>query len=336
MANGDIALLSVFPDSLARFTSNRRIGERSVARCAAAMIPYVEQPSVRIGPLTIHAFGVIIAAAVLIGLEIGRRRIQRFGLDPKVGEGFAWYVIVGGFLGAHLFSVLFYFPAEVAQSPLVLFKLWEDISSFGGILGGLVAAWLYFRIKAQQIDRATRWIYVDVAAFVFPISLAIGRIACSLAHDHPGTLTGLPLAVSLKTERAREYITGIFRGAGRLTELPAAPVFARLGFHDLGWYEFLYLSVVVVPLMFLVDGRRHSTRPAGALLALFILLYMPVRFALDFLRVSDVRYAGLTPAQWVAGTMLVSLPVVWLNRRQAPARLETRQFDSAAKTEDRQ
>lgn len=275
-------------------------------------VPYLEQPSLSIGPLTIHAFGAIVAAAVFAGLTIGARRFAKLELDQAVGEGFAWWVIVGGFLGAHLFSVLLYFPEKVAANPLILFKIWEDISSFGSILGGGLGVWLFFQFRARDIDAPTRWAYLDVAAFVFPISLMIGRIACSLAHDHPGTVTDFPLAVSLESEKAREYMTGVYSDAHRLAELPGPAALAHLGFHDLGWYEFLYLVVVVVPIILVLDRRR---RPAGFFLSAFILLYMPVRFLLDFLRVSDVRYEGLTPAQWGAGLALVMLPVVVVSRR---------------------
>lgn len=272
------------------------------------MIPYFEQPSVRLGPITIHAFGVIVAAAVYAGLAVGARRFDREGLDRALGERLAWWAITGGFLGAHLFSVLFYFPREVAENPLVVLKLWEDISSFGSILGGLLGVWLFFHLRAPAVNGAMRWAYLDVAAFVFPISLMIGRIACSLAHDHPGTIATFPLAVSLRSAEAQDYITGVYRSAGRLAELPPASALAQLGFHDLGWYEFLYLATFVVPVTLWLARRR---RAPGFFLAIFIMLYTPVRFLLDFLRVSDVRYAGLTPAQWVAALMLLALPAVW-------------------------
>lgn len=280
------------------------------------MIPYVEQPCVQLGPLRVCAFGVIVAAAVLGGLELGRRRFVTLGLERRVGEGLACYAVVGGFLGAHLFSVLLYFPEKVARDPLVLLKLWEDISSFGSILGGLIGIWLYFRLKAPELDGVRRWAFIDVAAYVFPVSLAIGRIACSLAHDHPGTITRFPLAVSLESVSARNYITEVYRGAGRLAELPPAPVLGELGFHDLGWYEFLYLSLVVVPVVFFLARRP---RPAGTFLLTFTLLYVPVRFALDFLRVSDIRYAGLTPAQWTGAAMLLLVPFVWMRGRPRDA-----------------
>jgi phosphatidylglycerol:prolipoprotein diacylglycerol transferase len=279
------------------------------------LIPYFAQPSVSFGPLTIHAFGVIVAIAVFAGLMIGGRRFRRLGLDRALGERLAWWAVVGGFLGAHLFSVLLYFPHEVADNPLVLFKLWENLSSFGSIIGGMIGIWIFFRVRAPNIGTATQLAYVDVAAFVFPISLMIGRIACSLAHDHPGTVTDFPLAVSLKSAQAGEYINHVYADAGRLAELPPAQALAHLGFHDLGWYEFLYLAAVVVPATLLL-GRR--ARAPGFFLGAFILLYMPVRFFLDFLRVADVRYAGLTPAQWAALAALLGLATIIVHARRRP------------------
>ena len=280
------------------------------------MIPYIDQPSFSAGSLTITAFGVIVSGAVLAGFEIGRRRFRDLGLDAATGEGLGWYAIVGGFIGAHVFSVLFYFPEKVVSNPLILFKLWEDISSFGSILGGLLAIWVYFRIKAPGVRAERRRAYLDVVAFTFPFSLAIGRLACSLAHDHPGSLTTSPLAISLESPAAREYISSVYRNAGRAAELPSAEAMVRMRFHDLGWYEFLYLTAIVVPAVLSLNHRRRGHLPTGRFAALFILLYMPVRFALDFLRVGDARYAGLTPAQWTALALFGALPVVWLRWRR--------------------
>jgi hypothetical protein len=47
----------------------------------------------------------------------------------------------------------------------------------------------------------------------------------------------------------------------------------------------------------------------------FAALYLPVRFGFDMLRVADVRYAGLTPAQWVAALIMAALPFVAVRHR---------------------
>jgi phosphatidylglycerol:prolipoprotein diacylglycerol transferase len=276
-----------------------------------AYVPYFEQPGLSIGPLTIHAFGAIVAASVWAGLEIGKRRFQKTGLDPMLGERMAWWLLIGGFLGAHLFAVLFYFPRELARDPLILLRVWDPISSFGGILGGALGLWLFFRYRAPPLEVRARWAYVDVAAYVFSVSLMIGRLGCTLAHDHPGTVTRFPLAVSLRTADAQSYIQRVYAGAGRASELPGQETLMTMGFHDLGWYEFLYLALVVVPVI-LVRGRKPVAQPAQ-LLTTFVVLYMPVRFALDFLRVSDLRYAGFTPAQWAALAAIAVVP--WMYQR---------------------
>lgn len=278
------------------------------------MIPFLEQPSIQLGPITVHAFGAIVAGAVLVGLEFGRRRFRRLGLDSARGERLAWWVVAAGFLAAHVFSVLLYFPDKLVANPLLLLKVWEDISSFGGIMGGMAGLWLFFRLKDPAVDMRTRLSYMDAIAFVFPFALAIGRIACSLAHDHPGEVTSFPLAVSLKSPEAQEFIAGVYRAAGRLDELPPSAEFRDLGFHDLGWYELVYLSLVVLPLLAVLDRKP---RPAGFFVVTFIVLYMPLRLGLDFFRVIDVRYVGLTPAQWTASLTLLGLPGVLLYMRAA-------------------
>ena len=277
------------------------------------MVPYVSQPSLHLGPISIHAFGVIVALSVFLGLEVARRRFRGLGLTPAIGEGLAWWALVGGFLGAHLFSVLFYFPEKVLRNPLVLFKLWEDVSSFGGLLGGLLALGFYLRRRVPSIPAVTRRQLIDAVAYAFAVALLVGRLACTLAHDHPGTITRFPLAISLATAPAQAYITQVYTDAGRAAELPPPDELAHLAFHDLGWYEFLYLGVIVVPVILLLGRRPPDQQRTGTMAVTFLAHYMPVRFAFDFFRVSDVRYVALTPAQWVI--LLVFLPFAFYLRR---------------------
>lgn len=64
----------------------------------------------------------------------------------------------------------------------------------------------------------------------------------------------------------------------------------------------------MVPILLWLNRRR---RVPGTFLLAFLLAYLPIRFVLDFLRVADARYAGLTPAQWVAlAGLLIAAPYV--------------------------
>lgn len=273
------------------------------------MLPYIEQPAWHLGPLTIHAFGVAVAGAMWYGLTMGRRRFELSGLDPLVGQKLEGWMIAAGMLGAHLFSVLLYFPDQLRADPWLLLRVWEDISSLGAMLGGMIGALLFFAMRLRDGAWQTRLAYLDAVAFVFPGALAIGRVGCALAHDHPGAVTSFPLSISLKTAAAQSYIRGVYDGAG----LPLPGNYANLGFHDLALYELLFLALLVVPLFVYWS---HSKRPVGFYLAAFATLYFPVRFGLDALRVGDARYLGLTPAQWGSAVVLAVLPLAAMGRRK--------------------
>lgn len=273
------------------------------------MLPYIEQPAWHFGPLTIHAFGVAVAAAMWYGLALGQRRFEHSFLDSVAGQQLGGWMIAGGVLGAHLLSVLAYFPDKLGEDPWLLLRVWDNISSLGGMLGGLAGAFLFFSLRLPGSTRQTRLRYLDAVAFVFPAALAIGRVGCALAHDHPGVITSFPLGVSLETGAAQSYMHDVYGAAG--LALPATA--SKMGFHDLGLYELLFLALMIVPL-FAYWNRRE--RPAGFYLTAFAALYFPARFGLDMLRVADARYLNLTPAQWGAALVLALLPLVAMDRRK--------------------
>ena len=59
-------------------------------------------------------------------------------------------IVIGGFIVAHLVSVIFYFPERILEDRKVLLNPFAGLSSFGGFLGAFLA-FLYFA-------QATRWI----------------------------------------------------------------------------------------------------------------------------------------------------------------------------------
>lgn len=273
------------------------------------MLPFFEQPTWHIGPLPIHAFGILVAIAIWFGFAAVEKRFERLGLDPAVGNRLGGWMIAGGIAGAHLFAIFLYVPNKLANDPWLLVRVWDDISSVGGMLGGVVGALLFFATRVRDHERQARIAYLDAIAFVFPAALAIGRAGCALAHDHAGSVTTFPLAISLESSSALAFIRGVYDSAG--LALPAAV--STMGFHDLGLYELLFLSLVIVPLFLFWNRRPRAT---GFYLVAFAALYFPVRFALDMLRVSDVRYLGLTPAQWTAALIVAGLPFAAVRHRK--------------------
>ncbi len=254
------------------------------------MFPYIDLPELDLWGLPIHWFGIIVAIGVLIGIALARWRAPKHGIDRAKLESFINWMLAGGFIGAHVFDTIFYHPEELLRRPWSLLFIWEGLSSFGGFLGALIGILLWKRFRKPDKSLLE---YCDLILSVFPISWIIGRFACASVHDHKG----------------RAADPSLFTVA-----FPDGP------HYDLGLLEMFYAIFISLVVMLLWS----KPRPVGTYIAVVSLLYAPVRFALDFLRVAtgptgDLRYLGFTPAQWASVALFV-FGVIMLTRALARRR----------------
>ncbi|PIQ67710.1 prolipoprotein diacylglyceryl transferase [Candidatus Uhrbacteria bacterium CG_4_9_14_3_um_filter_41_35] len=234
------------------------------------MIPYFEWTSVQIGPLTLYVWGFFVAMGFILGAYVAGLFAKKRGQNPKIIHDLVVYLMGGGIVGGRLGYILFYSPQTFIQDPISMLYVWDGgLSIFGGFVVSTLAGIWY--LKKKQVDV---WSYADSAIFGLPLGLFIGRIGCFLIHDHPGTATHFVLGV--------QYPDGVVR-------------------HDHG----LYLSIngLVLALLFLWISRKP--RPVGTYIAVFLAWYGVVRFTLDFYRSVDVRYGGLTPAQYFSICLVI-------------------------------
>jgi phosphatidylglycerol:prolipoprotein diacylglycerol transferase len=232
-----------------------------------AVIPWFELPSLSLGRVTIQSFGVLSALGILAAVHLASRAAARLGRSPQVILDYSVVGVLAGVVGGHLVHLLFYHPEEL-ESPWSVFKIWEGLSSMGGLAGAVVAAVVWFRLKRIRFHD-----YADAFALGMAPGWGVARIGCFTVHDHPGVKTDFFLAV--------RFPDGVR--------------------HDLGLYEAILL-LSIGALLWALD-RRGALR--GRLLAVLALLYGVGRFLLDFLRATDVPYAdarhfGLTFAQYAA------------------------------------
>jgi len=234
-----------------------------------ALIPWFVLPSLSLGPFTLQSFGLLSAAGILLGMQVAARAAGRDGLDPKVVLDFSVVAVAGGLLGGHAAHLIFYHPEELAD-PVRILKVWEGLSSMGGLAGAILTAAVWFRRRGLRFAP-----FADAYALGLAPGWAVARLGCFSVHDHPGVRSDFWLAV----------------------DFPGGPR------HDLGLYEAILLFALAA-LLFALRRRRLLQ---GRLLPLLGVLYGVGRFLLDFLRArpgdlayADGRQLGLTFAQWFA------------------------------------
>jgi phosphatidylglycerol:prolipoprotein diacylglycerol transferase len=239
-------------------------------------------------PVSLKPFGLLVSVGVYLGGWLSLRYASKRGVSARALSSFMIWVMVGGFVVGHVLDVVFYSPERVLSDPLSLLRLWDGLSSYGGFTGALLGAlWWGRRYRAAILP------YADVVASAFPAGWAFGRAGCAVVHDHPGVASDAWFAVA-------------YPGGGRL---------------DLGLLEL----VLTIPLAIAFLLLRRRAWPWGFFLGTFCVLYAPVRFGLDFLRLrepvslpglelaAERRYWELTPAQW-ASIALAAAGVVLLRR----------------------
>lgn len=292
------------------------------------MIPYIHVPDLKLGPLTLHPFGLLVATGVIIGTWLATWRARQRSLDLDKLNSFITWMLVSGFFFAHFLDQIFYHPEEVVRRPWSLFLVWEGLSSFGGFVGGLVGVllWKYFeavpvlptplftlsKFRRRSVPLPVMP-FCDLILSVFPVAWIFGRSGCSVVHDHPGMLAP-----------ADHWLAVAYGAADPSRTVHLGPVEFRYGItprFDLGLLEMMFTCVLA--LMFALTWRRKL--PTGTYIAVVALAYAPVRFAMDFLRsqgteASDPRYGALTPAQWQCfGLFLLGLVMLAIIRRNEKA-----------------
>lgn len=232
------------------------------------MIPYVEIPPLfMIGSFAVQPFGVLVLTGCIVGFFVAYWYAGKLGLYRNEFRHIAPWVLVSGFVFSHLIDMALYFPEELLSRPLSSVSIGTSMSSYGGFFGGGLAAIIYLRKKNLPVLQ-----YVDALVMGLTAGWFFGRLGCSIAHDHPG--------------RPSEFFLAV-----RFPDVPR---------HDLGLYEWLF---TILLLIIALTIRPWKFRP-GTLTGMLCVLYGPVRFMLDFLRVGDRLYFGFTPGQYFSVLLL--------------------------------
>ena len=140
-----------------------------------------------IGGFEITSFGVMVAIAALVGAWMFRRELARSGLSENAVDG-AIIGVLAGLAGAKLLWAIEH-RGEEPFSALVLSR--GGLSWFGGLVGGVGAALIYFIATGYPLIAT-----IAAASPALAAGHAIGRIGCFLVGDDYGRPTSLPWGVA--------------------------------------------------------------------------------------------------------------------------------------------
>jgi phosphatidylglycerol:prolipoprotein diacylglycerol transferase len=252
----------------------------------------------------VYWYGVFLALGFGAGLLhltwLGRRE----GRDPGFASDLAFWLIIGGIVGARAAYVLGNW-SEFADSPGMIVRVDKGgLVFYGGFFGAGLALWLFARVRREPVLRL-----LDYTLTALPLGHALGRIGCFVN----GCCQGRPAESWLACTYPAKSAVWWAQVEDKLI-LPDAS--AALPVWPVQLFE-AAANLAIYGLLFLAYRRRPAP---GSIVVLYFLLYPLVRFSLEFLRgdLSDrVVVQGLTSAQWVSlGLCAAALLLAWILRLQ--------------------
>ena len=88
-----------------------------------------------LGPLSVHTYGVMLAIAFWLGIELSARAARKHDIDETRIIDLGIVILISSVIGSRLLYVLFHL--DDYSSPLQFFALWEGGATF---YGGLILA----------------------------------------------------------------------------------------------------------------------------------------------------------------------------------------------------
>jgi phosphatidylglycerol---prolipoprotein diacylglyceryl transferase len=259
--------------------------------------PFIDPVAISIGFVNIHWYGLMYLVGFAGFWWVGRilaRRPWSPMTPEQVGDAL-FYGVAGIILGGRIGYVLFYNLGAWLADPLLILRVWEGGMSFhGGLIGALVASWLFARRLGVRFFQIT-----DFIAPLACIGLGTGRIGNWINGELWGKPTDLPWAM-------------IFPAADMLPRHPSQLYQAAL--EGLALFLILWLF-------------SRKPRPVGAVSGLFLIGYGIFRFLVEFVREPDahigyIAFGWLTMGQFLTVPMMLAGAAImlWAYNQATPAR----------------
>lgn len=270
---------------------------------------------VKLGPLTIRWYGLLIASAVLIGVSLSQYLAKRRNVDPNAIADLAIWLVIGAIPCARLYYVLFEWE-QYAQRPEDIIAIWKGgIAIHGAILGGLVATIIFARMQKLSV-----WLLADLVVPSLILGQAIGRWGNFFNSEAFGSPTNLPWKLYIPPQqRPPAYINYQY-------------------FHPTFLYESLWnvLIFVILITLFFRDLKRKPHLKVGTLALIYLVGYSAGRIWIEGLRTDSLMVGPLRIAQIVSlvSIILGLAGLAWLYwfRRPLPDVVppENQQWDTVA------
>ncbi len=249
----------------------------------------IDPVALTIGPLPVRWYGIIMAAAFLVGIALAYRRAERNNINPDHILNMVTLIIPAAIIGARLYYVIFTWDAYRGD-PLSALAIWHGgLAIHGGILGGLLAGLFYVRRY-----NLSPWLTADIVAPSLILGQAIGRWGNFINQEAHGGVV---------SEQFINHFPAFIKHQMFIDGRYYHPAFLYESVWNLGVFLFLY---------FYWPHKKTD----GEVAFLYLVLYSAGRFCVESIRTDSLMLGPFRAAQLVSLLLiLIGIAGIVLLRR---------------------
>jgi phosphatidylglycerol:prolipoprotein diacylglycerol transferase len=215
---------------------------------------------VKFGSFAIHSYGLLLAIAFLVAIQVFLARGRKRGLPEDRLSTLSLWLLILAILGGRILFVMTHWD-EYKTDPLAIVRLWEGgLMLYGGYILAILGGILYVRRAGLSV-----WRVGDAAAPSMALGIGIGRLGCFFNGCCYGLPTKLPWGIQFPPE---SYSSSVFPGEH---------------LHP----SQLYMSAAGFGLFALLLAFDRKRRFDGWLFWTYIAMDAALRFIIDFTRYYD-------------------------------------------------
>ena len=251
----------------------------------------IDPIAISLGPVSIHWYGVIILAGMLLGYFLANRETIKKGLPDDLFMDLMMYIIIFSLIGARLYYVFFNLDYYFFN-PLDIIKVWEGgMAIHGGLIGGFLAGLIYTKKKGYSFFQTA-----DIAAPSILLGQAIGRWGNFINQEaHGGPVS-------------RDFLENLMIPDFIINHMNIDGTY----YHPTFLYESIW-SIIGVVILFLIRAKL----PLGHTILVYLIYYSVGRFFIEGMRTDSLMMFDMfRTAQVISVIMIIGAIIIMIYRQK--------------------
>ncbi|MDF1519043.1 MAG: prolipoprotein diacylglyceryl transferase [Brevefilum sp.] len=278
---------------------------------------------IKIGPLTLNFYGLLIMLGVILAAVLSTYEAKRKKQNPEIILDSLTWIVLGGVIGARLWHIFTPPASMVAQGittqyylthPLAAIAIWRGgLGIPGAVAGGALVFYLYAKRRGLKFG-----LWADIFAPGLALGQSIGRWGNFINQEVYGSPTDLPWAIRIDPQH-------------RLPEFVAYETY-----HPLFLYESIFNFLNMVFLLW-ISRKFEDKLKNGDVFLTYLVSYPVFRFFMEFLRLDNSFVGGINANQTLMIVIAVAAlgALIWRHRKDAaPREIAVEKPDTAMAAED--